>query len=195
MNTENELSQIYTEEFFDFAIHSERETALGFAEVLINHFKPGSVIDVGCGCGEYLKAFVDFGIKDVKGYDGSTAAIKKSLISEKIEIFDLRFPLLLNRRYDLCLCIEVAEHIENIYSGLLVQTLVGLSDTIFFTAATPNQGGHHHVNEQPHQFWINLFQKKGYIFDEELTHQIRMELEARNIIWWVTKNLMIFKCS
>jgi len=42
-------------------------------------------------------------------------------------------------KFDLCLCLEVAEHINGRYSDALVDTLVGSSFTILFTAAPVGQ--------------------------------------------------------
>jgi hypothetical protein len=190
-----DISNIYTESFYQFTINSELKSSSDVAQILTNHFNPSSVIDIGCGCGIYLKAFHDLGIKDLVGYDGSENAIKKSLLPEKIKLHDLRHRIQLNRKYDLCLCMEVAEHIENRYSESLVDTLTNLSDTVFFTAAPPGQGGEHHINEQPFSFWINLFEKKGFNYIHALTQKISEEMKSKNVIWWVARNLMIFRRS
>lgn len=33
---------------------------------------------------------------------------------------------------------------------------------MLFSAATPGQGGYRHVNEQPHEYWLNRFEDRGY---------------------------------
>ncbi|MEO6221507.1 MAG: hypothetical protein ABIO81_13825, partial [Ginsengibacter sp.] len=38
--------------------------------ILIDMFKPSSVLDVGCGIGTWLKSFMDLGVTDVIGIDG-----------------------------------------------------------------------------------------------------------------------------
>lgn len=188
-----DISKEYNESYYDYLISVELESSLDFGKILIKHFNPSSVIDIGCGCGIYLKVFSDLGIKDLVGYDGSENAVKKSLLPGKIKIHDLRNPIRLNRRYDLCICIEVAEHIENKYSNQLIKTLTNLSDIIFFTAAPPGQGGIGHVNEQPFSFWINIFKKEGFNYMDSLTQRIREEMKAKYLISWVTKNMLIFK--
>ncbi len=190
-----DISSIYSEAFFDYMTECELKSSFDFTRILIKNFNPASIIDIGCGNGIYLKAFDDLGIKDLIGYDGSKNAIKKALLRGKIHLHNLRYPLYLNKKYDLCLCIEVAEHIENQYSKQLIETLIKLSNTIIFTAATPGQKGSHHINEQPHSFWIELFKEKKFQLISSLTNKIKKEMQDKEVVWWVCKNLMIFKKS
>jgi hypothetical protein len=34
---------------------------------------------------------------------------------------------------------------------------------VLFSAATPGQGGEHHVNERPYSYWRELFSDRGYV--------------------------------
>jgi 2-polyprenyl-3-methyl-5-hydroxy-6-metoxy-1,4-benzoquinol methylase len=192
-NLSQDITKKYSESFFGSTIKYELKSSLDVAKIIISYFNPSSIIDIGCGSGIYLKAFNDLGIKDLLGYDGSENAIKTSLLPGKIKIYDLRKPLKLDQKFDLCICIEVAEHIENKYSEQLIETLTNLSDTIFFTAAPPGQGGTDHINEQPNSFWIDIFEKKGFRFINFLTNKIRKEMKENKVIFWIANNLMIFK--
>ena len=42
-----------------------------------------------------------------------------------------------------------------------VDNLVRHGDVILFSAAVPHQGGEHHVNEQPPEYWRELFARPG----------------------------------
>ena len=117
-----------------------------------------SAIDVGCGSGFYLKTFLGVG-KEVLGIDAM-----KSPKMGWYERVDLRFPWKPKKKYDLALCLEVAEHIPSEFTETLFDTLCGCSDTIVFSAATPGQGGEHHYNERPTEYWMDLFSKRGYEF-------------------------------
>lgn len=187
-------TNIYTQRFFKNTIKLESQSAKTVIEILKKIFEPKSVIDIGCGAGIYLKEFKKLGI-DILGYDGSPFCKEESSLKEEIKIHDLCAPLQLDRVFDLCICIEVAEHLEKQYSETLLDTLTGLSSNIVFTAATPGQGSKRigHINEQPHEFWINLFKKRGFILQEKLTEETKKKMENKNVIWWITKNLMIFK--
>ncbi len=185
---------IYDDYFFDRAASMEGASAIRAVDVLMRHFAPRSVVDIGCGTGLYLAAFAARGA-EVKGYDGSEAAARKSPVKDKIAIRDLEKYLPADKKYDLCLSIEVAEHLRPRAADAFVDTLAGFSDTIVFTAATPGQGlaDIGHINEQPHEYWIGKFAERGFGLEEDLTEEIKEEMAKRQVIWWVPKNLMVFK--
>lgn len=188
----DEISNIYTADFYKVCIYNDLLSAHEIAGIIIDHLNPVSVIDIGCGCGLYLKALHDLGVEDIIGYDGSIHALKNSLLPDKTQLFDLRKELQLDRKFDLCLCIEVAEHIDKCFSNVLVRTLTNLSDIIFFTAAPPGQGGLDHINEQTSGYWINLFEQYNYK-RIDITDVIKNDMAKRNVTWWLTKNLMVLK--
>ena len=41
------------------------------------------------------------------------------------------------------------------------------------THAYPGQGGHHHVNEQEKEYWIDIFNKNDFRYDFSLTNKIK----------------------
>lgn len=186
-------TNIYNKRFFDNSLKLEKASAKAVVDILIKHFRPESVVDIGCGTGIYLKEFSRKGV-DILGYDGSPAAQEGSLMGEKIKIHDLCDPLEINRKFDLCLCIEVAEHLPKESANALVKTLINLADTIIFTAATPGQGPKSigHINEQPNQFWVEKFKIFNFKLKRDLTEGIRREMVREKVVWWITKNLMIF---
>ncbi len=65
-------------------------------------------------------------------------------------------------RFDLALCLEVAEHIDIKYAQKVINDLSGFSDVVVFSAAIPNQGGTDHINEQWPDYWVRLFNAVGY---------------------------------
>ena len=88
---------------------------------------------------------------------------------------------------------EVAEHLEDKYSDILVKSLVSSSSTIVFSAATQGQGGIGHVNEQPHMWWIRKFDSFGFKLDEEQTKALRMKMRKTDIPYYYTNNLLVLK--
>lgn len=144
--------------------------------------------------GIYLAEFKANHIK-VFGYDGAPAALTGSALGDKIKLHDLCRPLKLNRRFDLGLCLEVAEHLEASCAKTLIDTLTNLSDTIIFTAATPGQGPKSigHINEQMPAYWLKLFTQKNFKLNKKLTAKIKREMRKAKIVWWLTKNLMVFE--
>ena len=187
-------TKIYDDQFFHNTIKLEKQSAEALVKILIKHFTPKSVIDIGCGAGIYLAEFKKNHIA-IAGFDGSPAAIASSLVGDKIKLHDLCRPLKLGRRFDLCLCFEVAEHLEEICVEILVGTLTGLSQTIIFTAATPGQGPESigHINEQPPEYWLKLFEQKNFLINKNLTEKIRQKMIEKKVVWWLTKNLMVLE--
>ena len=185
---------IYDNKFFRNTVKLEADSAQAVVDTLMKYFKPKSVIDIGCGCGIYLKQFQELGV-DIIGYDGSPAALTESLVGDKIKIFDLAQPLVLDRQFDLVLCLEVAEHLEEKFADTLVDTLAKLGNTIIFTAAIPGQGPRSigHINEQLPEYWINKFQERDFSLQEKLTSDIKQEMKESQVVWWIVQNLMVFK--
>ena len=83
-----------------------------------------SVLDVGCGRGEWLSAFLDNGVADIHGLDGSYVRTEKLLIDPvHFEAVDLLHPPAPARSYDLAVCLEVGEHLASRCSAALVHLL------------------------------------------------------------------------
>jgi hypothetical protein len=157
--------------------------------IMMKLFSPASVVDVGCGLGSWLKVFQDAGIDDITGYDGGYVDIKKLYIDpSRFVPVDLELPIPVSRRADLALCLEVAEHLKITAAETLVNSLVGLSDTIIFSAAIPGQGGQNHINEQWPDWWAELFAKKGYYFYDVFRQRF---WNNPNIEWWYRQNMYL----
>lgn len=162
-----------------------------------------SIVDFGCSTGHFLKEVMNNEITvDVQGVEGSPNAFTNLVIDKSLIIqHDLRLPLVLNRKYDLCTCMEVAEHLEDEYADTFVKTLTDSSDVVFITAAIPGQLGHYHVNEQPKEYWIEKFAKVGYKYDEAAVTLLRQKMNEQKELgkllppWYEEKwaSLLIFK--
>lgn len=122
-----------------------------------------SMVDFGCGMGTWCKAMEELGISDILGIDQHAYDSDYMLISAESYLqYDLRKELILPRRTDIAVSVEVAEHIEEEYSEIFIHNLCLCSDLILFSAAIPFQGGTGHINEKPCIFWSEIFNKYGY---------------------------------
>lgn len=159
--------------------------------LLLEFFDPHSVIDVGCGIGTWLSVFKKNGVESVLGIDGDNVN-KEQLFShikqdEFIE-YDLRKPLLIDRKFDLVVSLEVAEHLPEEASDAFIKSLTQLGDIILFSAAIPNQGGDGHVNEQWPSYWQKKFVPDGF----EVYDCVRPEIWSNEKVeWWYRQNVFV----
>ncbi len=153
-------------------------------------FKPASVIDIGCGTGTWLKVCIDNGITDVKGIEGHYLDRSKLVVPpELVELHDLEKPFSSNRRYDLAISLEVAEHLNPGTGPQFVNQLTALSDVILFSAAIPYQGGQNHINEQWLTYWVELFKSCGYKPYDIIRPQF---WDVGEVEFWYSQNCCMF---
>ena len=149
-----------------------------------------SVIDVGCGVGTWLAVARELGATSVRGLDGPYVPENSRLIgSAEFSAVDLQSPIECGGSFDLCLCLEVAEHLSPARGEGLVRDLTRLSSIIAFSAAIPFQGGDGHVNEMWPEYWASLFATHGYHVWDGLRDQI---WDRRDVKWWYRQNLLLF---
>lgn len=145
---------------------------------------PKSLVDFGCGQGIFLKEFLDKGVR-VLGFEGSNAGIRTSVIPRKYsKQQDLRRVMKPpSQKFDCAISFEVAEHIEREFSGVYLNNLTSYSDCIVFTAFPPDviDKHPHHPNEQPIEYWFELFKFYGYSLDSSTTHKLQQKLHLINL--------------
>lgn len=158
---------LYDETFYETVADLNYPSAKLVAPVVCELVSPKSVIDFGCAVGSWLRAFDECGPLDrMLGLDGEWLKGKRLLIPEEcIEYADFteRYELPEGVRFDLAVCLEVAEHIDEASGEILLDNLVKASDVVLFSAAIPLQGGTGHINEQWQSYWIHKFELRNYI--------------------------------
>src|SRR3989304_9166891 len=133
---------IYDKQFFDQMTEGSLSSARVVLPILFGYFKPTSVVDVGCGRGTWLKPAAEFGVQQLQGIDGDYVERDSLLIDEQnFQAWDLAEKIDMGRRFDLAICVEVAEHLPFSRSETFVAELTQLSDVVLFSAALPYQGG------------------------------------------------------
>jgi SAM-dependent methyltransferase len=154
---------------------------------------PSSVLDVGCGTGSWSRAALDAGVPDVVGIDGIEPSPAHLRIPQScFMVRDLTKPVDLGRRFDLAICLEVAEHLELEHAETLIQTLARHSDCIVFSAAAPGQPGQHHVNCEPPSAWQKRFNDLGFFCDDEVRWRLWDETRLEP---WYRQNMFIARNS
>jgi SAM-dependent methyltransferase len=169
---------------------ANRHSAQVILSRLFQHYRPASVLDVGCGLGTWLAVAVELGVADVCGIEGTWLDRRLARVPEQfILAADLEAGFALGRRFDLVVCLEVAEHLSAAAAERFVAALVAHADVILFSAAIPYQGGHHHVNEQFADYW----QKRFAAHDYQVVDWLRRGLwDDASILWWLRQNAMVY---
>lgn len=121
-----------------------------------------SVVDFGCGEGAWLSVWRNAGAA-VFGVDGPYIRPDKLRIDPAdFAAADLAEPIDLGRRFDLVQSLEVAEHLPAERAAGFIDTLAAHGSRILFSAAVPGQGGEHHINERPLEYWRAIFRERGF---------------------------------
>jgi SAM-dependent methyltransferase len=180
----------YSEEFFIHQAPGSSRSAQAIVPALVELVRPRSVVDVGCGVGTWLECFAQHGVTDVFGVDGDHVRRSQLRIAEReFEGIDLAKPFRMRRRFDLVLCLEVAEHLPPQSAPDIVESLVRLGDVIAFSAAIPHQGGILHLNEQWPAYWSELFARLGFASIDCLRDRF---WDDPRVDTWYAQNLIFY---
>lgn len=148
-----------------------------------------SVVDFGCGTGAWLSTFKQSGIKRVRGLDFARAPKEVFLLEDK-EFTEANLCEYQNiGRFDLCISLEVAEHLPRDSADTFVRSLTSASDLVVFSAAVPDQGGDGHLNEQWPSSWHEKFRAHGFGCLDIIRPAIWSD--AR-ISWWYRQNIFLY---
>jgi SAM-dependent methyltransferase len=179
----------YAQRYYDSLTEAARQSTQEIVPILLEFISPQSVVDVGCGAGGWLAEFQQQGVTDVWGIDGPWVSRSQlQMPVDRFEVADISQPIRHQRRYDLAICLEAAEHLHVSAADTLVESLTGLSDVILFSAAIPFQGGEHHVNEQWPEYWVEKFEKRHYVVIDCLRPQIWSNPKVE---YWYAQNLLL----
>ena len=180
----------YDDRFFE----GQEQEATRSADVVIPHIieflggVPTTVLDVGCGIGAWLSVWALAG-SEILGVDGQYLDDSKILIPvDRFVSYDLTLPLNLGRRFDLVTCLEVLEHLDEQAGQRLVGSLTSHGEVIVFSAASPGQGGTHHVNNRWPSYWARIFANYGYRVIDPFRSLIWGD---ERISWWYRQNLLV----
>lgn len=192
-------SNTHTNPYNDVWYQQQVSLAYRSAKIYVEHLhkviQPKRVVDVGCGRGAWLKAFGESSATTLVGIDGTWNSQEK-MIDPKILFYgvDLNRPISIGQeRFDLAICLEVAEHLKPESAETFIRSLTDLSNVLVFGAAYSGQGGTDHFNEQPHSYWAEIFNALGYLAYDYFRPALWGELEVRfwyqqNTFFYVKKN-------
>jgi SAM-dependent methyltransferase len=144
---------------------------------------------VGCGLGNWIEVAKKLSGAKIIGVDGDYVDRRLLKIEENEFVeCDLTKPFDLNKKFDLAICLEVAEHLPEASAEGFIKSITNHSDVIMFSAALPGQGGQHHINEQWPSYWQEHFNNCGF----EMMDFFRFKIwNNPKIEYWYKQNLFL----
>jgi len=140
---------------------------------LLKEEKINSVVDLGCGTGDYAKEFKKEEFS-CDCYDGNpnTEKLTNGLCSE----INLAEDVDLNKKYDCVVSLEVGEHIPKEFESTFINNLIKHSNRLIVLSwAVVGQGGRGHVNERNNDYIEKVFVEKGWKRSKEKENCLRMK--------------------
>lgn len=183
---------MYDEKFYDQYTIGALRSARVILPLVLAHLPVRSAVDIGCGCGAWLRALEELEVTDVAGYDGDYVDRSRLLIHPaKFTAVDLRDGFEIGRTFDLAISLEVAEHLPRAFAEPLVERLVTAAPFVLFSAAIPGQDGIHHVNEQWQDYWRAIFDSFRFAPVDFVRPKIWGHAD---IEFWYQQNIIVY-CS
>jgi SAM-dependent methyltransferase len=179
----------YGDDFYAFLSSFAVRSAQRVVPVVLAATGASSVLDFGCGQGAWLSVWKSAGLS-VFGVDGPYVNQERLLIDiAEFQPADLAAPIDLGRRFDLVQSLETAEHLPEPRAAGFVANLVAHGDLVLFSAAVPGQGGEHHVNEQPLEYWRALFRAQGFVPIDLVRPAVRGDADVQR---WYRCNCILY---
>ena len=180
----------YSDDYYAYADSAAHAAAEVVVPMVLDLCPLASVVDVGCGTGAWLSAFENRGVADLLGLDGDHFPRHRLRIAGNFfRAMDLEQPIVLDRRFDLAISLEVAEHLPRSRADGFVDDLTRLAPLVLFSAAIPGQGGENHLNEQWPSYWADRFARRGFAVIDILRWRV---FSDPRVAPFYAQNLLLF---
>jgi SAM-dependent methyltransferase len=184
------MSDVYTPAYFEDFKSLSQSSAEVIVPMVMDLVSPASVLDVGCGLGQWLAAFHRAGVHEILGLDGPyVEADQLQIPKSAFRVQDVTKPFGIDTKFDLAVCLEVAEHIPESNAAPLIQSLTNSAAVVLFGAAIPHQPGKDHINCQWPDYWADLFTRHQFVPIDALRHQI---WDNSRVAWWYQQNIVLY---
>ncbi len=171
------MASVYNNNYFGSAIFDYDYQSV--ADAIIRVYQPRSVIDIGCGKGELSKALARKGVEvmAVDGYAEPDFSQYPGVVFHKVNLNEAaalsEFAKGLQRKFDVCVSLEVAEHLNPAVSESFAAMLTTLADVLVFSAAVPYQDGDGHINCRNRASWNAFFEARGFFLKDKIRSLLR----------------------
>lgn len=150
--------------------------------------KERNVIDFGCGNAFYISELEKQGFYCI-GVEGSHL---NNFLMNNVVIHDLTESIDLDVK-GCVISLEVGEHLPESAEQTFLDTICShCTDTLVLSWAMPNQPGIGHINCKPQEYIKEEVEKRGFIFDDYTTSQIRQNHIDYNTDWF-RRTILIFQ--
>lgn len=146
---------------------------IGTIQYLINDLNIKSILDIGCGVGKMKEICHDLEI-NWTGIDGDISCSDKQIINHDYTTGPYNHV----STYDLAWSVEFLEHVYPEFIPFFMNSFQRCK-FVCVTHALPGKAGHHHVNCQLPEYWIDVFSSYNFKLLPEQTSKIR-ELSTMN---------------
>jgi cyclopropane fatty-acyl-phospholipid synthase-like methyltransferase len=146
-------------------------TDQGALKYIIDAFDIKSMLDIGCGPGDQIRIAKEFGI-DAEGVDGDIRLIKENsdiIINPCDYTKETYIP---RKAFDLVWSTEFVEHVREEFVDNFMRTF-SVGKYVFITYAPEGKAGNHHVNCRNKSYWIDIFAKYNFVFNQNITDTIK----------------------
>lgn len=182
----------YSSDLYKWMKHGSHRSAQKVVPEIWKIVQPKSVIDLGCGTGEWLALLKQQGAKEILGVDGPWN--NKDLLSispSEFMVHQLKDPLTIKKKFDLALCLEVVGHLPKSSVESIVKTLAELSDVVLLSAPIPEQKG---VGPGPFflqwaPYYVGLFRDAGFVAIDAIRPLIWNDPQVE---WWFSQNMVFY---
>jgi SAM-dependent methyltransferase len=181
----------YTASVYRFIHETSTPSARQLVPLVMDLVRPRSVVDFGCGTGDWLAVFREHGVGRVLGIDGDW--VDRTLLSipqGDFRVADLGQPVELDQSFECALCLEVMEHIPKDREDVLLDSLTRAAPVVLFSSPIPYQRG---VGPDPKNcewpiYWAKKFAARGYLSIDCLRTQV---WEKEDVAWWFAQNVFV----
>lgn len=193
----SEEVQVRRSQLAPFDSLNERIWLAWYASVLAWRGIPESYLDLGSGTGAMVNMARRIGI-DAYGVDVINGPEHWFITHDltKPGWFGIDLERGDNRTFELISCLEVAEHLPEAAADTLCDTIarhMSQGSLLVFSAASPGQGGEHHLNLQPAWYWRSKLHARGVSYREDYTRQLsHLWSWVAGPLQWVPANVQVF---
>jgi cyclopropane fatty-acyl-phospholipid synthase-like methyltransferase len=156
-------------------------TDVGLIKFARDELNCKSMLDIGCGVGGQVFEAINQGL-DARGVDGDFVTKREKPELFLIHDFTQGKVKDFNMKFDMIWCCEFVEHVAKEYEDNWV-SLMQSGKYIFVTYSEPGKPGHHHVNCEPLEYWIELYKRYGFTLRQDLTEQSKTKSTMKREFW------------